>query len=141
MVIPNGNYHNNKLKFSKNQIILHIILLFIILEDTLYIIFFLLQDPLINKQKKELLEKGVNWLNQIGIKSLYNVLDNIDLDIGVHIINSCGHGILTPNIVLIGYKHDWFNCMDDDIQTYLNILKYMILYVIKNYVIKKIYFY
>jgi len=100
-----------------------------------YIIYYIfLQDPLVNKQKKELLEKGVNWLNQTGIKSLYNVLDNIDLDIGVHIINSCGHGILTPNIILIGYKHGWFNCTDDDIQTYLNILKYTFLYVFKNYV-------
>lgn len=79
----------------------------------------------------------MNWLNQTGVKSLYNVLDNIDLDIGVHIINSCGHGILKPNIILLGYKHDWFHCTDDDIQTYLNILKYTFLYVITNYVFKK----
>ncbi|XP_060864758.1 bumetanide-sensitive sodium-(potassium)-chloride cotransporter-like [Metopolophium dirhodum] len=81
-----------------------------------------IKDPLIHKPKKVLLKKGVNWLNQTGIKSLYNVLDNIDLDIGVHIINSCGHGILKPNIILLGYKHGWFNSTDDDIQTYLNIL-------------------
>lgn len=87
------------------------------------------QDYLVHKQKKELLEKGVNWLNKSGIKSLYNVLDNIDLDIGVHIVNSCGHGILKSNIILIGYKHDWFNCTDDDIQSYLNILKYTFLYM------------
>jgi len=91
----------------------------------MYYIF--LQDPLIHKPKKVLLEKGVNWLKQTGIKSLYNVLDNIDLDIGVHIINSCGHGILKPNIILLGYKHGWFNCTDNDIQTYLNILKYKFL--------------
>ncbi|CAH1721404.1 bumetanide-sensitive sodium-(potassium)-chloride cotransporter-like isoform X1 [Aphis gossypii] len=82
----------------------------------------IIKNQLIHKQKKELLEKGANWLNQTGIRSLYNILDNIDLDIGVHIINSCGHGILKPNIIVIGYKHDWFNCKDDDIQTYLNIL-------------------
>ncbi|MBO8695563.1 hypothetical protein INO35_14415, partial [Staphylococcus aureus] len=32
------------------------------------------------------------------------------------------HGILKPNIILLGYKHGWFNCTDYDIQTYLNIL-------------------
>lgn len=73
---------------------------------------------------------------------MYNVLDNIDLDIGVHIINSCGHGILKPNIILLGYKHDWFNCTNDDIQTYLNILKYtFLLYLIKNYVFKITFFF
>lgn len=98
-------------------------LLFTISGENVRINFFL-QNQLIHKQKKELLEKGENWLNQNGIRSLYNILDNIDLDIGVHIMNSCGHGILKPNIIVIGYKHGWFNCKDDDIQTYLNILKY-----------------
>ena len=65
------------------------------------------------------------------------MLDNIDLDIGVHIINSCGHGILKPNIILIGYKHGWFHCTDDDIQTYLNIIKYTFIHVIKKYLLKK----
>lgn len=74
--------------------------------------------------KQELLENGMQWLKQAGIKSLYSILDNIDLDVGIHALNSCGHGILKPNIILIGYKHGWFNCMNEEIQIYLNILKY-----------------
>lgn len=54
---------------------------------------------------------------------MYNVLDNIDLDVGVRIVNSCSYGILKPNIILLGYKNDWF--ADEDIQTYLNVLKYV----------------
>lgn len=65
----------------------------------------------------------MQWLKRTGIKSLYSVLDNIDLDVGIHVINSSSHGILKPNIVLIGYKHGWFNCTSEDIQNYLNILK------------------
>lgn len=83
-----------------------------------------MQESLIPQQKQDLLEKGVKWLKQIGIKSLYNVLDNIDLDVGVRILmDSCGYGILKPNIILIGYKYGWFNCADEDINSYLNILK------------------
>lgn len=75
------------------------------------------------EQKHDLLEKGVKWLKHAGIKSLYNVLDNIDLDVGVRIVNNCSHGILKPNIILLGYKNDWF--ADQDVQTYLNVLKYV----------------
>lgn len=70
-----------------------------------------------------MLEKGAKWLKQSGIKSLYNIIDNIELDVGFRIMNNYGHGILKPNIVLVGYKYDWFSCEDEDIQTYLNILK------------------
>lgn len=69
----------------------------------------------------------MKWLKITGIKSLYNVLDNVNLDDGVSVVASCGHGILKPNIVLIGYKKDWFNCSDEDIETYLNTLKYIII--------------
>lgn len=76
------------------------------------------------KLKQDLLAKGVKWLKQTGIKSLYNVLDNIDLDVGVRMMmDCCSHGIFKPNIVLVGYKHGWFNCDDKDIKSYLNILK------------------
>jgi len=69
----------------------------------------------------------MEWLKQSRIKSLYNVLDNTDLDIGVRIIDSCSHGILKPNIALVGYKYGWFNDADEDVQTYLNILKCVLL--------------
>lgn len=80
------------------------------------------------EQIQDLLEEGSNWLRKSGIKSLYNVLDNIDLDDGVRVMDSCGHGILKPNIVVVGYKNDWFNCEDEYVQTYLNILKYSLFF-------------
>jgi len=66
----------------------------------------------------------MRWLQQNRIKYLYNVLDSVDLDTGVHTMNSCGIGILKPNIILIGFKNNWFNSPDEDVQTYLNTLKY-----------------
>ncbi|XP_029347410.1 bumetanide-sensitive sodium-(potassium)-chloride cotransporter-like isoform X2 [Acyrthosiphon pisum] len=73
------------------------------------------------RQKKICLDKGIRWLRNSGIKSLYVVIDNIELDIATHIIYSCGHGQLRPNIAMIGYKSDWLNCPYQDLQTYLNI--------------------
>lgn len=77
------------------------------------------------EQKQELLENGKNWLRQKKIKALYNVLDNVGLDTGVRMINSCSQGILKPNILQIGYKNNWFSSTHEDIQIYLNILKYI----------------
>ncbi|KAL4099116.1 hypothetical protein QTP88_023594 [Uroleucon formosanum] len=73
------------------------------------------------RQKKICLDKGIQWLSNFGIKSLYVVIDSIELDIATHIIYSCGHGRLRPNIVMIGYKSDWLNCPYQDIKTYLNV--------------------
>lgn len=79
------------------------------------------------EQKQQLLKNGVNWLKQSGIKSLYNVLDDINIDVGVRMMDTCGYGILKPNIILVGYKNGWFNCGDEDTQTYLNTIKYTFL--------------
>ncbi|VVC37171.1 Hypothetical protein CINCED_3A017148 [Cinara cedri] len=83
----------------------------------------IIKEALIPKLKQDIFRNGVKWLKKMGIKSLYSVLDNIDLDIGVRIMMDCsGHGILKPNIILVGYKHGWFNCVHKDIKSYLNIL-------------------
>lgn len=54
---------------------------------------------------------------------MYNVLDNIDLDVAIHVMNNCSYGILKPNIILVGYKSNWFKSADKDVQTYFNILR------------------
>ncbi|XP_027848383.2 bumetanide-sensitive sodium-(potassium)-chloride cotransporter-like [Aphis gossypii] len=73
------------------------------------------------RQKKIRLDKGIQWLKNSGIKSLYVVIDNIGLDLATHMVYSCGHGQFKPNIVMVGYKSDWLNCPYQDLQTYLNI--------------------
>ncbi|XP_022163508.1 bumetanide-sensitive sodium-(potassium)-chloride cotransporter-like [Myzus persicae] len=73
------------------------------------------------RQKKICLDEGNQWLRSSGIKSLYVVIDNIELDLATHMIHSCGHGQLRPNIAMVGYKSDWLNCPYQDLQTYLNI--------------------
>ncbi|XP_015367251.1 PREDICTED: bumetanide-sensitive sodium-(potassium)-chloride cotransporter-like [Diuraphis noxia] len=73
------------------------------------------------RQKQICLDKGIQWLRKSGIKSLYVIIDNIELDLATYLIYSCGHGQLRPNIVMVGYKSDWLNCPYQDLQTYLNI--------------------
>lgn len=78
-----------------------------------------------NEQKKIYFDEGIQWLKESGIKSLYAVIENIDLDAATSMIYTCSHGILKPNIVLVGYKSDWLNCPYKDLQTYLNIYKFV----------------
>jgi len=83
----------------------------------------LLKLSITPRQKQICLDKGIQWLRKSGIKSLYIVIDNIELDLATYLIYSCGHGQLKPNIVMVGYKSDWLNCPYQDLQTYLNIFK------------------
>lgn len=53
-------------------------------------------------------------------------MDNIELDAATQMVYNCGHGQLRPNIVLIGYKSDWLNCPQQDVQDFLNVFKYII---------------
>jgi len=82
-----------------------------------------LKTSLTLRQKKIYLARGIQWLRNSGIKSLYVVIDNIELDLATHMIYSCGHGQLRPNIAMVGYKSDWLNCPYQDLQAYLNIFK------------------
>jgi len=86
-------------------------------------IYLLFKVSLTQRQKKICIDKGFQWLKSSGIKSLYVVLDNIELDSAIHMIYSFGLGQLRPNIAMIGYKSDWLNCPSQDLQTYLNIFK------------------
>jgi len=90
--------------------------------DATYLYIFL-KAKLTLSQKKICLKKGIQWLKNSRIKSLYVVIDNTELDLATRIIYSCGHGQLKPNIAMVGYKSDWLNCPYQDLQAYLNIFK------------------
>lgn len=75
------------------------------------------------EQKKNFVDAGMRWLKKAHVKSLYVVMDNIDLDLATNVVYNCGHGQLRPNIVLIGYKSDWLSCPNEELRTFLNIFK------------------
>ncbi|XP_050443364.1 bumetanide-sensitive sodium-(potassium)-chloride cotransporter-like isoform X2 [Adelges cooleyi] len=80
------------------------------------------KDHLAPEQRQTILDTGIGRFKKKGIKCLYNVLDQIDLDTAVRMMYLCGHGQLKPNIVLFGYKSDWMSCPEPQLQTYFNIL-------------------
>lgn len=69
------------------------------------------------------LDEGIQWFKKVGIKSLYVIIENVELDTATQMVYTCGHGLLKPNIVLIGYKSNWLNCPYKDLQIFLNIFK------------------
>lgn len=75
------------------------------------------------EQRKTHLKRGTKWLKSAKINSLYVVLDNAGMDVATHMVYSCSHGLLRPNIVLVGYKSDWLNCPIEDLHSFLNIFQ------------------
>jgi len=69
------------------------------------------------------LNNGIQWFKNTRMKSLYVIMDNIELDVATQIAYDCGHGQFKPNIILVGYKSDWLNCPIEELQTFLNVFK------------------
>ncbi|XP_073839221.1 sodium potassium chloride cotransporter isoform X2 [Musca autumnalis] len=73
------------------------------------------------KNRQQQIKDGQKYLNARKIKAFYNVIDGFDMEEGVKaLLKSTGFGKLTPNIVLMGYKHDWIECSKDVVEGYFN---------------------
>jgi solute carrier family 12 (sodium/potassium/chloride transporter), member 2 len=59
------------------------------------------------------------FMSEKKIKGFYNLIDDIDMNTGVRLmVQSTGFGVLSPNIIMMGYKSDWPSCNSTQIQTY-----------------------
>ncbi|XP_037950069.1 bumetanide-sensitive sodium-(potassium)-chloride cotransporter-like [Teleopsis dalmanni] len=75
------------------------------------------------KNLQNLIKDGQNYLDARKIKAFYNVIDGFTMEDGVNaMIKSIGVGKMSPNILLMGYKSNWYHCKKEDIETYFNIL-------------------
>lgn len=58
------------------------------------------------------------------MKAFYTIVDGLSLENGVNaLIKASGFGKMVPNMVLMGYKHDWRTCRKEDLTAYFNILQ------------------
>ncbi|XP_037954068.1 bumetanide-sensitive sodium-(potassium)-chloride cotransporter-like isoform X2 [Teleopsis dalmanni] len=75
------------------------------------------------KNSQKIIKEGQKYLDERKIKAFYTLIDGFNMDDGVKIMAKCtGLGKMSPNIVLIGYKNNWFNCRKEEVETYFNIL-------------------
>lgn len=76
-------------------------------------------------QERYLIEKDAyNFIQSKKVKAFYNLIDDIDMETGVKLmIQSSGFGVLSPNIVMMGYKESWMTCKSVELKSYFNALQ------------------
>ncbi|CAI6365712.1 unnamed protein product [Macrosiphum euphorbiae] len=68
-------------------------------------------------------KRAINWLCYHKIKGFYVQIDGTNFDDGAKsLMQTVGLGKLKPNIVLLGYKSNWFKCSSQDLNMYFNVL-------------------
>lgn len=74
-----------------------------------------------HKERTLLTRNAYDFINSKKVKAFYNLIDDIDMETGVKLmIQSSGFGVLTPNIVMMGYKGNWMTCKSIELKSYFN---------------------
>jgi len=86
-----------------------------------------LQAPSSQKLLEVYSKRAINWLCYHKIKGFYVQIDGTNFDDGAKsLMQTVGLGKLKPNIVLLGYKSNWFKCSSQDLNMYFNVLQYVV---------------
>jgi solute carrier family 12 (sodium/potassium/chloride transporter), member 2 len=60
------------------------------------------------------------------VKGFYNLVDDVDFEEGARcLMQASGVGKLRPNVVLMGYKSDWWSCDSEDFKAYYRVIQYV----------------
>lgn len=58
------------------------------------------------------------------MRAFYQQVDGVTFEQGAKaLLEACGIGKLRPNILLMGYKADWYSCPREDLAMYFEILQ------------------
>lgn len=64
------------------------------------------------------------------IKGFYVQIDGTNFEDGAKsLMQTVGLGKLKPNIIMLGYKNNWFKCSAQDLNMYFNVLQYVCLQI------------
>lgn len=76
-----------------------------------------------HKHQSYLQRRARDWFGIHKLKAFYSQVDDESFESGCKaLMQASGIGKLKPNIVLMGYKHDWRTCDKDDLQMYFNVV-------------------
>jgi len=72
-------------------------------------------------------KRTINWLCYHKIKGFYVQIDGTNFEDGAKsLMQTVGLGKLKPNIIMLGYKNNWFKCSTQDLNMYFNVLQYVL---------------
>ena len=75
-------------------------------------------------------ESAQAWLNERKIKGFYTVTESLSIEEGAKAcLNLAGLGKLSPNMLLVGFKCDWFTDLDAA-NEYFNVLQVINMFVV-----------
>lgn len=75
------------------------------------------------RHRTYLQERATNWFRRHRVKGFYSLVDGEDFESGSRaLMQASGIGKLRPNILLMGYKHDWLTCEHKDLVQYFNVM-------------------
>jgi solute carrier family 12 sodium/potassium/chloride transporter 2 len=79
------------------------------------------EEKLMSQERKIIEKNAYDFIKSKKIKAFYNLIDDIDMETGVKLmIQSSGFGVLSPNIVMMGYKGNWMTCKSIELKSYFN---------------------
>ena len=82
------------------------------------------QEKQATRVRAETLQKSYKHLRENDIKGFCSLIDNMDLPTGVTaMLEIVGVGKIMPNILLVGYKHDWRVCDSKALNKYFGIIQ------------------
>lgn len=81
-------------------------------------------EKISSSEKAARVKEAYKYFHDKNIKAFYNLVDDVSADVGIKLmIQSSGFGLLSPNIVLMGYQANWANGGFESLNTYYKILQ------------------
>ena len=82
-----------------------------------------LQGPVFQRERNTLIKNSYAWFRKHGKKAFYTLIEADSVEEGAHsLMQTAGLGKLKPNMVLMGFKHDWQSCNSEDMRDYFNMI-------------------
>lgn len=82
-----------------------------------------MKNQLSQKYRNYLIKKSNDWYRRHKVKAFYSLVDDSDFETGARaLMQASGIGKLKPNILLMGYKHDWNTCDKNELEQYFNVV-------------------
>ncbi|XP_076339954.1 solute carrier family 12 member 2-like isoform X4 [Tachypleus tridentatus] len=81
------------------------------------------KDRLSQRARNVLNKQATRWLQERKIKAFYSLVEEESFSHGVRsLVQLVGLGKLRPNVLLMGYKHNWQVCNEEEVLEYFNVI-------------------
>ncbi|KOC64235.1 Bumetanide-sensitive sodium-(potassium)-chloride cotransporter [Habropoda laboriosa] len=92
-------------------------------NNSLFICGHVIEAPVSYKTRNTMIVNCTSWFRANKIKAFYSLVDGANFQEGVtSLLQAAGLGKMRPNILLMGYKHDWATCPRKNLNMYFNVM-------------------